>query len=182
MENDSEHINKVYKPYKELTLEILAALPDDELEHVIIDYIFGKFTNARNDEMRLEVVLNMSSGFQMIWFTWTLCVDVFHGGFNEFFYNGSDKRTNMTLRFLKMINAMEYYEILEKSKEAHREEMRNPIMQSLYSEQSLHGYSKSHRISSLKEYDLEFVNLDFSGLSALRIQFIRSNPELFIGS
>jgi uncharacterized protein DUF4375 len=181
MENDSEQTHKVYKPYKELTLEILATLPDDELEHAIIDYIFEKFTNARNAEMRLEIILNMSSGFQMVWFTWELLVSVLHGGFNEFFYNRSDEVTRETLRYLEMIGATEYYELLKQVIEAHQEEMRNPVMQELYSQQTLHGYSESHRLSSLKEYDDGFVKLGFR-LDELKVHFIRSNPELFVGS
>ena len=181
MENNGEQARKVYKPYKELTLEILAALLDDELEHAIIDYIFGKFTNARNDEMRSEVILNMSSGFQMVWFTWELLVRVLHGGFNEFFYNGSNEITNKTLQYLEMIGATEYYELLKQVIEAHEEEMRNPVMRELYSQQTLHGYSESHRLSSLKEYDDRFIKLGFR-LDELKIHFIRSNPELFVGS
>ena len=179
MESDEKH--KIYKPYKELSLEILAALPDDELEHAIIDYIFGKFTNARNAEMRLEIILNMSSGFQVIWFTHDLMLRVLHGGFNEFFYNGSNEVTEMTLKCLKIIGATEYLEIFEQAIDAHRKEMQNPIIQELYSEQTLHGYSESFRMSSLKEFDNKFVELGFR-LRKLKTQYIRSNLQLFVES
>jgi len=182
MENGSEQEQQnVYKPYKELTLETLTALPDDELEHVILDYIFGKFTNAHNDEMCLEIILSMSSGFQMIWFTHDLLMRVLHGGFNEFFYNGSNEVTEMTLKCLKMIGATEYLEIFEQAIDAHRKEMQNPIMQELYSEQTLHGYSASFKISSLKEFDNKFVELGFR-LRNLKTQYIRSNLQLFVES
>ena len=181
MENGSEHEQqKVYTPYKELTLETLTALPDDELENVIFDYIFGKITNARDDEMRLEIILSMSSGFQMIWFTHNLLIRVLHGGFNEFFYGGSSEVTQMTLKYMKMIGATEYLEIFEQAIDAHRKEMQNPIMQELYSEQTLHGYSESFRISSLKEFDNKFVELGLR-LRKLKTQYIRSNPHLFVG-
>jgi len=179
MESDEKH--KIYKPYKELSLEILVALPDDELKHVIIDYMFGKFTNARNAEMRLEIILDMSSGFQTMWFTWELLVNVLHGGFNEFFYNGSDEVTRRTLRYLEMIGATEYYELLKQVIEAHQDEMRNPAMQELYSQQTLHGYSESYKLSSLKEYDDRFIKLGFR-LEELMVQYVRSNLQLFVGN
>jgi hypothetical protein len=181
MENDGKQTDKVYKPYKELSLELLAALPDEELEQAILDYIFGKFTDARNAEMRLKIILNMSSGFQMFWFAWQLLISVTHGGFNEFFYNGSPEVTSQTLQYLEMIGAAEYYELLQQAMEAHQEEMRNPVMQELYSQQTLKGYSESYRISSLKEFDEAFINLGFR-LHETLVQYVRLNPAKFVGS
>jgi len=182
MENGSEQEkHKVYEPYKELSLELLAALPDDELEQAILDYIFGKFTNARNAEMRLEIISSMPSGFQMIWFTDEFLLSVLHGGFNEFFYNGSDEITQMTFQYLEMIGATKYYELLKQAVEAHQEEMHNPVMQELYSKQTLHGYSESYKLSSLKEYDDRFIKLGFR-LDGLKVQYIRSNLQSFVGS
>ena len=181
MEDDNEQRQKNYKPYKELSLEILAALPDDELEHVVLDYIFGKFTEAHNAEMRLEIILRMSLGFQMIWFTRNLLVSVLHGGFNEFFYNESNQVTHLTLQSLKMIDATECADLLEQAIELHREEMRNPVMQALYSEQTLHGYSESGRISSLLGLDHAFLKFGFR-LREFVVRYIRANPHLFIGS
>lgn len=69
-EIDSEH--KKPRIYEELTLEVLANTPDDELHIVITDYILTKFDNAQNAEMRLEIIKSMSPGFQIAWSTWEL--------------------------------------------------------------------------------------------------------------
>jgi len=108
-------------------------------------------------------------------------VSVFHGGFNEFFYNGSSEVTSKTLQYLEMIGATEYYEILGKAIAVHQEEMKNPVMQELYAQQSLHGKTESYKMSSLREFDRAFDNLGMR-LFELKIPYIRSNPELFVGS
>jgi len=117
----------------------------------------------------------------MVWSTWHLWWSIAHGGFNEFFYNESDEFTSMTLKSLKLIDARDYVEIFEHAIDAHRKEMQNPTMQELYSEQTLHGYSESFKMSSLKEYDERFMKLGLL-LREQKIKYIRSNLQLFIGN
>jgi len=167
--------------YEELSLEILVNLTDEELEEAIISYLFTKFREARNDKMRFEIISRMSLGFQAIWSTWYLWWSVAHGGFNEFFYNGTDGLASKTLESLKLIDARDYVEIFEQAIDAHQKEMQNPKMKELYSEQTLHGYSESFKMSSLKEYDERFMKLGLL-LREQKIKYIRFNLQLFIGN
>jgi len=164
--------------YKELSIEILSTIPDDKIELAILDYIDTKISDYR---MRFEVISNMPEGFQMIHSTMTLETQVDNGGFNQFFYNPSGEYAEMALRSLKLIGATKYYEILQNAIETYMNEKENPELQNLYSQRTLEGFSKSYKLTSLSEWDEKFYALGES-LRQLRIDFIRSNPEMFIGS
>lgn len=178
MEHDA--VSGKPKDYKEWSIETLDGLSDAKLEDAIISFVFTKFFEAPDGTTRFEIISSLSLGFQMAWSTWHLWWSVAHGGFNEFFYE-SDEFTDMTLESLKLIDAMNYVEIFEQAIDAHREEMQNPIMKELYAEKTLHGYSESFKMSSLKEFDDRFIGLGYQ-LRELKTRFIRSNLQLFVGS
>lgn len=87
----------------------------------------------------------------------------------------------MTLHSLRVMGAAEYSELLEQAIELHHKEMDDPVMRELYSEQTLHGYSESYQMSSLKKLDNTFMKLG-SRLHELVVQYVRSNPYLLVGS
>ena len=80
-----------------------------------------------------------------------------------------------------MIGATEYYEILQKAIEIHGHEKDNKALQGLYSQRTLQAFSETYKITSLGECDTAFYKLK-NRLSELRLQYIRSNPHLFVGS
>lgn len=164
--------------YKELSVEILATIPDDKIELVILDYIDSKVSDYR---VRFDVISSMPEGFQMVHSTTALETQVNNGGFNQFFYNPSGQYAEMALRSLKLIDATEYYEILQKAIETYMKEKENPELQNLYSQRILEGFSESYKLTSLSEWDEKFYALG-ERLGQLRIDFIRSKPELFVGS
>src|SRR5687767_7442338 len=164
--------------HKELSVEILAAIPDDKIELVILDYIDTKISDYR---VRFDAISSMSEGFQMVHSTTTLETQVNNGGFNQFFYNPSGQYAEMALRSLKLIGAIEYYEVLQKAIETYMKEKENPELQNLYSQRTLEGFSESYRLTSLGEWDERFYSLG-ERLGQLRIDFIRSKPQLFVGT
>ena len=164
--------------YKELSLEILAAIPDDKIELAILDYIDTKISDYR---VRFDAISGMSEGFQMVYSTTTLETQVNNGGFNQFFHNPSGQYAEMALRSLKLIGAIEYYEILQKAIETYMKEKENPELQNLYSQRTLEGFSESYKLTSLGEWDEKFYALG-ERLGQLRMDFIRLKPQLFVGT
>jgi len=164
--------------YKELSLEILAAIPDDKIELAILDYIDTKISDYR---VSFDVISSMPEGFQMVHSTTALETQVNNGGFNQYFYNPSGQYAEMALRSLKLIGATEYYEILQKAIETYMKEKENPELQNLYSQRTLEGFSESYKLTSLSEWDEKFYTLG-ERLGQLRIDFIRSKPQLFVGN
>ena len=165
------------KIYTQLSPEILAAIPDDKLDQAIIDYICTKITDYQS---ALADVSNMSPGFQMVYSTWALEGEVNNGGFNQFFDNPSSQFADMALRSLKMIDAPDYYEILQTAIKIYMQEKENPVLQKLYSQKTIKAFSKSYKLTSLSECDDPFYKLN-GRLSVLRLQYIRSHPENFAG-
>ena len=164
--------------YKELSFEILATVPEDKIELVILDYIETKISDYR---VRFDVISRMPEEFQMVHSTTALETQVNNGGFNQFFYNPSGQYAEMALRSLKLIGATEYYEILQRAIETYMKEKENPELQNLYSQRTLEAFSESYKLTSLGECDNEFYDLG-ERLTELRLKFIRSNLHLFVGS
>ena len=164
--------------YKELSPKILATIPDDKIEQAIIDYIRTKILDYDEE---FAVVSNLSDGFQLVYSTWLLEAEVNNGGFNQFFINSSGQFADMALRSLKMISAATYYDVLQKAIEIHDHEKDNHVLQDLYSQRTLQAFSESYKITSLKECDIAFYKSK-NRLSELRLQYIRLNPEMFVGS
>ena len=148
--------------YKELSLEILATIPDDKIEQAILDYIDTKVSDFHSE---FEIVSNMSKGFQMVESTLSLEAQVNNGGFNQFFYNPSGQ----------------YYEIVQKAIETYIREKENHELQNLYLQRTLEGFSESYKLTSLGEWDEKFYALG-ERLTELRLKFIRSNLQLFVGN
>ena len=164
--------------HKELSLELLVAIPDDKIELAILDYIDTKISDYR---LRFDAISSMSEGFQMVHSTMALETQVNNGGFNQFFYNSSGQYAEMALRSLKLIGATEYYEILQKAIETYMKEKENAELQNLYSQRTLEGFSESYKLTSLSEWDEKFYALG-GRLGQLRVDFIRLNPQLFVGT
>jgi hypothetical protein len=95
--------------YNELSLEILATIPDDKIELTILDYIDTKIPDHR---LRFNVISRMPEGFQMVYSTMELESQVNNGGFNQFFFNPSGQFAQIALWSLKLIGALDYYGIL----------------------------------------------------------------------
>ena len=77
------------KIYRKLSIEVLAAIPDDKLEQAIIDFVAEKTASTGGDER--ATLKSLSVGFRAVYATWVLEGEVDNGGFNQFFWNHSDE-------------------------------------------------------------------------------------------
>jgi hypothetical protein len=162
--------------YEELSAEILSAIPDDKLEQAVIDYIWNKITDYRNE---LAIVSDLSPGLQMVYSTRRLEDEVGNGGFNQFFYNSSGQFTEMALKSFQLLGASEYVRILEKAIAIYVQETdSNPLLKELYSKGTIESFFATYELSSLDKCDDEFYALG-NQLSDLRIKYVRSNTQEF---
>ena len=163
--------------YSELSVEILQTIPDDKLEQAIIDYISTKIENYQTE---LSDVSNLPPGFQMVYSTWVLEGEVNNGGFNQFFFNPSGQFAEMALRSLELIGATDYSELVRRAIDTHQLEMQNPALQDLYEQATRKAFSESYKLSGLGDCDDAFYELN-DRLSELRVSYVRSHPEDFVG-
>ena len=73
------------KTYKELTPEILNAIPDDEVEQAVIDYVSAKIGDDFDHEV--QIVAKLPIGAQALYITWWVEAEVNNGGFNQYYWN-----------------------------------------------------------------------------------------------
>lgn len=164
------------RTYDRLSPDILSQIPDDKLEQAIIDFIYAKVGDDPDREF--DIISKMSAGFRAVASTWWVEAEVNNGGFNQFFWNPSRV-------FAK--EAVSGFELLGEPKLA--ELMKNAIainaandakFASYRSEGSLEAFSESYKDNPLNALDDQFYAAT-KQLSADRVRFIRSHPELFVG-
>jgi hypothetical protein len=93
------------KRYATLTPQVLATVPDDQLELAILDWIDSKI--AGDYQHAHAIVARLSPGMRMLYATWWLESEVDNGGFNEFFWNSSGQFAQDALDGFKLLHADE---------------------------------------------------------------------------
>ena len=164
--------------YTELSVEILETIQDDKLEQAIVDYIFTKVTD---EQTKFLDISNLSAGFQMLYSTWVLETQVNNGGFNQFFFNPSGQFAKMALQSLEYLGASDYYKVMRSAMDMQEREKEIPELQVLYQKGTLQAFSETYKLSHLDECDEAFYKLG-DRLGELRINYVRSHPEEFVGS
>src|SRR5262245_10548228 len=102
------------KRYPFLTREILASIPDEELEQALIDHLLDiRIAERLKDDY--EILAGLSAGFRMLYSTWLLEAEVNNGGFNQFFWNSSGRFAREAVEGWKRIGAEQQAELTEEA-------------------------------------------------------------------
>ncbi|CAG0975931.1 hypothetical protein ANAEL_01446 [Anaerolineales bacterium] len=143
--------------FETLTPEILANIPDSELENILYEFVWTKFESNWNQHVTILSTLPLPA--QVIYYTMVLEGEVRNGGFDQYFFNTSqsEESPETTLELLERIGAHEHSRILETAINIHR---------------------RNEHDSALYELDYEFYALK-ENLSNLRIRFVRDNLHVF---
>ncbi|MEO7045691.1 MAG: DUF4375 domain-containing protein [Ferruginibacter sp.] len=163
-----------------LTMKILNAVSDEDLEQTIIDNLYAKFEADADYEKQYETIQSLSAGRQAVFATWGLEAEVLNGGFNQYFYNftssgqyveeardgfvliGSNTLADLTQRAMDMM--MDNAEYLGKFRDG-----------------TLESFSKSYENNPLNNLDNEFYELvNNEDISQLRINYIKAHKFEFI--
>ncbi len=161
--------------YRQLTPKILAELPYDELEFAILDYIRAQVSDQYDREF--EIVSTLSEGFRSVYATWWVAAEVNNGGFNQYFWNSSGQFAQDAAAGFRLIGAVEHAGLMERAISVYQEDKQR--LQKFRNRGTLEAFSESYDDSPLTELDEEFYALR-EDLIALRIRFIRANPQLFV--
>ena len=163
--------------YLSLTPEILSAIPDDELEQAIIDFIFSKLEG--NWEKEKDVIGSLSPALSGFYATWILEAEVNNGGYNQFFYNSSGQWIGEAIEGFRLFGAAAHAENAERAYGMYLGEKEN--LDKYKELRTLESFSASYDDTQLGELDDEFFSLT-EDLSQLRIAYVRNNPDRFSGS
>jgi len=166
------------RKYRKLTPQILARIPDDELDFAIWDFIWLKV--GKNHNRIDNIVSRLSAGFQMVFYTFILEGEIDNGGYNQYFFNSSGKYALLTLDSFKLIGADENHKNLKKAIAIHTREQKNVKLQKLYAERTIPSFFATYKQTKLGTCDKEFYILE-GKLRQLRVRFIREHLEMFVG-
>lgn len=163
--------------YRQLSGEILAGIPDDKLEQAVIDYVDIKIGDRYDREE--AIVAGLAPGFMIIYSTWGVEAEVNNGGFNQYFWNPAGQYADEAVAGFDAIGASAHAALMSRAIEVEREV--HERVQQLKARGTLEAFSESYQSNPLNELDDQFYALK-EDLSMLRIAFIRTHPELFVGN
>jgi hypothetical protein len=162
------------KRYATLTTQVLATIPDDQLELAILDWIDSKI--AGDYQHAHAIVGRLSPGMRMLYATWWLESEVDNGGFNQFFWNSSGQFAQDALDGFKLLHADELANLTGAAIAIAQREA--PLRQKFQAQGTIEAFSESYKHTSLDELDKQFYKLD-DGLSKRRVAYVRAHPEQF---
>ena len=117
----------------------------------------------------------------MIYSTFVLEGQVNNGGFNQFFVNSSGQFAEIAVLSCDLIGASDRAELIRKAIEIHEQEKGSAVLQSLYAQNTLEAFKQTYKLTKLGECDDAFYALN-DHISELRLRYIRSHPEEFLGN
>ena len=163
--------------YPSLDPDIIASIPDNDLEQAIVDYVFTKIGDDWDNQ--IEIVDSLNVHFRGVFATWWLEAEVNNGGFNQYFWNTYGYWVKDAIAAFYDYGADNYAEVVKKavSKFLVEAKTHNKFREL----GTLEAFSESYRHTELGNLDNEFWDID-EDLSKLRISYIRNYPEKFIGN
>ncbi|WP_051697507.1 DMP19 family protein [Prevotella sp. 10(H)] len=160
--------------YKKLTKEIIDSVSDDDLVQVVFDNICTCMKPDYSNDY--DVVIKLSAGQQSIYSTWCVEAEVNNGGFNQFYFNSSERFADMAVNGFLLIGAEQHYKLM---KEANKVYSENKEKLGSYNDGTLQSFSESYKDNPLKELDKIFYELE-EDLNELRVKYIRVHYQEFI--
>ncbi len=165
------------KIHDQLTVDILATIPDTEIELAVIDYVGTKIGDDYAREQ--EIVASLKPGVRALYITWGVEAEVNNGGFNQYYWNSAGKFADDAPDAFEYFAAQEHAELMREANSVRSAEA--AAMQKYKDQGTIEAFSASYGESKLEPLDKQFFALA-ENLSALRIAKIRSFPEEFTGS
>src|SRR5712664_2458260 len=164
--------------YLVLSEDIIATIPDANLELAIIDHVLGVKV-GRNTDRAYEIISGLSPGFRMGYGTWLVEAEVSNGGFNQYFWNWSGRFAGHAVDGFRLLGASALAALMERAIAVFSRE--EPLQRKLKEQRTLEAFSESYKHTDLGELDKEFYPLAES-LSKARIAYIRSHPREFVSA
>jgi hypothetical protein len=159
-----------------LNEEILAGIPDIDLEQAILDYVWLRIGDDWDHEP--EILAGLAPGIRAVYASHRLDAEVGNGGLSQFFSNSSGRLAYQALAGLRLIGADEHARILEKAVALEKE--RGTPYSRFPDTGAPEEVDEDHDYADYAELDDQFFATG-QDLSQLRIGFIRAHPELLVG-
>lgn len=151
--------------YKELTTEIITSLKDEDLEQAIFDNISIKFEgDTRGIKEKIE---SLTAGQRAVYVTWIVEAEVMGGGLKNYYTKSGALLAPFVKEAFQTIGATRYAETMETA---------NLVYSSIQQDKEK---AKGSPYAALDEKFEDLANTE--SLDALKVIYIRSNAEEFVG-
>ncbi len=161
---------------KAITLRILQETEVECLGDLVSEYVFALEDGAEPDE-RDGLIANLPLGLQIVYDLVSAESEVLNGGFLQFFYNSTGKRTLETVKAMHVIGASRRAVVFEEAIEFYAAKWGRPRT---YRERWLHWHEPCAEEERLNN---EYCCLSEGGLEplpALIGKYIRDNSSEFV--
>jgi len=162
--------------YRSLNVETLRAIPDDDLEQAIVDYVIHRLKSGSDEDATLG---SLSEGNRALWLTWIVEGEVNNGGFNQYYWNTDGRYSSEAVTSFEFFAASEHAGLMREANSVRKQEA--DAIKEYEDKNTLDAFSDSYKASKLGPLDDRFYALT-EDLSALRVAKIRQSPELFTGN
>jgi hypothetical protein len=162
------------KVYRSLDPSILAAIPDDDVELAIVDYVHARIGSDYEAEAR--ILSAMPVGIRALYVTWGVEAEVNNGGFNQYYWNSTGRFASEAVAAFEFFSAPKHAQLMQEANLARAGEKAE--IDKFKGKGTLEAFSESYKASRLGSLDERFYKLD-ENLSALRVAKIRAAPALF---
>jgi hypothetical protein len=158
-----------------LDIDALHLIPDDEIETVLMEFVWYKI--GGDYEREYEVVSGLSPGLRMVYTTWTLEAEVNNGGFDQYFVNTDGTLALEALEGLRLLRAHKHAQLMENAIAIYARE--RPDLEKLRPVELSSGTMPYADFGSL---DNAFYAIGpEENLRQMRLKYIRQHPDEFTG-
>ncbi len=161
--------------YRELTVEVIAGIPDNQLDWAILDYLYLSLPQGHDDWLLAQ--RDLTPGFSAIFQTSGFEGQVNNGGISQFFFNSTGIFAYEALAGFRYMGANQVAEIME---EAIALEKKKGTPGSQFRDTGSPAVdSDFYDYADYEELDSRFYEVA-DHLSAYRNRYIRYHPEEFV--
>jgi hypothetical protein len=164
--------------YRVLTPEVLAEIPDENLEVAIYDIVWA--ARVESWEQFLQLLASLTPAYRYVHATIRLEADVGNGGFNQYFYNHGNRLLDDVLGGYQAMGLGDIAQLVEAAGWKYAHEAKDDDKAKLLQSCRLSDFFKSYEHSQLGSLDERLWDAA-PRIAAQRIAYIRGNTEQFSG-
>lgn len=159
--------------FRELSPELLATLPPDELPDAIVQHVTFRL-DGQEDQPR--AFAQLPAGIRAIYATWVVDAEVNDGGFNQFFFNRDISLAGEALDAYELLGAEDHASVMRAAIATY--EVERDRLARYHDAGTLEAFSESYQHTELGTVDQRYYALG-DRIYTFWAAAVRERPELF---
>lgn len=156
-----------------LTRQALQESNDDDVVYHVIDELI-RMVDAIPQDQQVDYVRTLTPGMRMAWGVFMVDGEVNNGGFNQYFWNGSNEYVHEAREGFRLIGAFEHARLLDEAVE--RFEKHAQTLEPFHERGTIEAFSESYDEDVFTDLDDRYFELD---AAPLQIAYVRANLDEF---